>query len=116
MDYRGRVLLLELCEGEAGPGLPIPIENARTMMGDLVLAGVLDVIAGLVIGRPYQHTDEMRAEWEKVVLGFCEGIGFPIVVDVDVGHTDPLLTIPLDALVRMDSEKDEIVVEEAAVM
>ena len=85
-------------------------------MWDLVLAGVLDVITGLVIGRPYRHTDEMRAEWEEVVLGVCEGRGFPIVVDVDVGHTDPLLTIPLDALVRMDSERDEIVVEEAAVV
>ena len=115
VDYRGRILLLELCEAEAGPDIPIPIASVRAMMGDLVLAGVLDVIVGLVIGRPYQHTDEMRKEWEKVVLDVCEGRGFPIVVDVDVGHTHPMLTIPLDAMVRIDSGRNEIVVEEAAV-
>ncbi|MCJ1227276.1 hypothetical protein MMC12_003931 [Toensbergia leucococca] len=115
VNYYGRILLLELPEGDAGPGKPTPVENARLMMSDLVNAGVLGVIKGLVIGRPYMYDEEMRETLEKVVLDVLVGTDCPILADVDVGHTDPILTIPLDALVKLDSERDEFVVEETAV-
>jgi muramoyltetrapeptide carboxypeptidase LdcA involved in peptidoglycan recycling len=68
---------------------------------------VWDDITGLILGRPYRHTEEQAAEWERTVLEITEGYDFPILAGVDVGHTDPMLTVPLDALCRLDSEKDE---------
>jgi muramoyltetrapeptide carboxypeptidase LdcA involved in peptidoglycan recycling len=45
----------------------------------------------------------------------CYGTTFPILFNVDIGHTDPILTIPMNAEVRLDSEGDEFVVLEAGV-
>jgi len=51
-----------------------------------------------------------------VLLDQCWGMeGVPILANVDSGHTDPMVTLPLDGLVRLDSRRDEFVVLESAV-
>lgn len=115
VDYRGRILLLELPEGVADEPGPWPLELARWNLGDLATRGVWDGVAGVVLGRPYRHTPAETAEWEAMVLEVTEGYEFPILAGVDVGHTDPMLTMPLDALCCLDSEKDEWAVMETAV-
>ncbi|KAJ5176633.1 peptidase u61 ld-carboxypeptidase a protein [Penicillium canariense] len=106
VSYKGRILLLELPEG-LQPDSPWPLELVRWNLADLGTRGVWDDITGLILGRPYRHTEEQAAEWEKTVLEITEGYDFPILAGVDVGHTDPMLTVPLDALCQLDSEKDE---------
>lgn len=114
VSYRGRILFLELPEGME-PDAPWPLDLARWNLADLGTRGVWDDITGLVLGRPYKHTEEQRAEWEKMVLEITEGYEFPILANVDVGHTDPMLTLPLDALCRLDSDKDEWAILESGV-
>jgi len=46
----------------------------------------------------------------------CYGTDFPILIGVDVGHSDPILTIPLNAMVSLSSEKDEFAIVEPAVL
>jgi len=60
--------------------------------------------------------DGQKVELKKMVLDQCRGTEFPILFDVDIGHTDPILTIPLNALARLDSEGDEFAVLEAGVV
>ncbi|OAA75575.1 Peptidase S66, LD-carboxypeptidase A [Akanthomyces lecanii RCEF 1005] len=114
VDYKGRILLLELPEGIAAASA-WPLDLARWNLGDLGTRGVWDAIAGLVLGRPYRHTPEETAQWESMVLEVTEGYSFPILAGVDVGHTDPMLTLPLDAQCSLDSEKDEWAILETAV-
>ncbi|OAQ65359.1 peptidase u61 ld-carboxypeptidase a protein [Pochonia chlamydosporia 170] len=114
VSYKGRILLLELPEGME-PSSPWPLELVRWNLADLGTRGVWDDITGLVLGRPYRHTAEQTAEWEKMVLELTEGYEFPILAGVDVGHTDPMLTVPLDALCTLDSERDEWVILERGV-
>lgn len=102
-EYEGRVLVLETPEGEK-PGTPYLLDAARTAVADLRNAGVLEVIAGLVVGRPYMYNEAMTAAFEKMLFDQCYGTGFPILVNIDTGHTDPMLTLPLDALVSLDSD------------
>ncbi len=114
VDYEGRILLLELPEGLAEASA-WPLELVRWNLGDLGTRGVWDAIAGLVLGRPYRHTPEETAQWEAMVLEVTEGYDFPILAGVDVGHTDPMLTLPLDAMCSLDSEKDEWAILETVV-
>lgn len=114
VSYRDRILLLELPEGTE-VATAWPLELARWNLGDLGTRGVWDGIVGLVLGRPYRHTPEQTREWEAMVLEVTEGYDFPILAGVDVGHTDPMLTLPLDALCSLDSEKDEWAILETAV-
>ena len=105
-DYTGRVLLLELPEGDK-PGTPFSLDAARSAMADLRNAGILEKIAGMVIGRPYMYDDKMTAVFEKWIVDQSYGLEIPILANVDTGHSDPMLTLPLDAMVSLDSEADE---------
>ena len=40
----------------------------------------------------------------------------PIVSNMDFGHTDPMMVLPLGLLLRIDSERRELSILEAAVV
>ena len=100
--------------GDSGTG-PFLTVKSRVLMADLVNMGVIGKISGLVLGRPFAHDEKMRREFEEAMLDQCDGTDFPILANVDVGHTTPMVTIPLNAMVRLNSEKDEFTVLEAGV-
>jgi len=114
-SYHNTILILENPEGEIFNG-PFPYEKTRSAFADLANMGMFEQISGLVIGRPYKYDDGQKVELKKMVLDQCRGTEFPILFDVDIGHTDPILTIPLNALARLDSEGDEFAVLEAGVV
>jgi muramoyltetrapeptide carboxypeptidase len=114
-SYDGRILILETPEGESPSG-PLPYEQTRSLVADLVNLGVFNVISGLVIGRPYKYNEQQEKEFKQMILDQCHGTNFPILYNVDLGHTDPILTIPLNAMASLDSEKDEFAILEAAVV
>lgn len=113
-SYSGCILFLENPEGEVFNG-PLPYEQTRSLMADLVNLGIFEEIAGLVIGRPYKYDEKQMEEFKQMVLDQCYGTDFPILFNVDIGHTDPMLTIPLNALASLDSERDEFAVLESGV-
>ncbi|GKT40021.1 putative cardiolipin-specific deacylase, mitochondrial [Colletotrichum spaethianum] len=121
-DWRGRILFLEsaMAEGDLTKGNPLA--RVQQAVADLAARGVFDELAGLVIGRPYGYnTDKQRAEYAAVFRGLlCYGRladrKFPILMNVDVGHTSPMVTLPMDALAVLDSDKDEFAITEAAVI
>lgn len=85
-------------------------------MADLVNAGVIDEISGLVIGRPYGYDEKMREDFAQLIADQCYGTTFPILLNVDIRHTAPILTLPMNALVRIDSSRDEFSVLEPGVL
>ena len=103
-EYRGKILFVETPEGPRAPDDLFTVEMARLALCDLRNAGVLDGIVGLVVGRPLFYDAEMRSELEKMVVEQTEGLEMPILANVDIGHTSPQLTIPLNALSRLDSD------------
>ncbi|KAJ3159816.1 hypothetical protein HDU86_001468 [Geranomyces michiganensis] len=113
-NWEGRILLIELPEGGEGP-TPHPLEYARANLVDLANAGLLPKIAGVVVGRPYAYTHEMWNQWDGILKDVLEGYGIPVLTNVDVGHTDPILTLPLDVMVRLDSTTDVFEVLEPGV-
>jgi muramoyltetrapeptide carboxypeptidase LdcA involved in peptidoglycan recycling len=125
-EMDGKILLLENPEGERPDG-PLPMEQTRSLMGDLVNLGAFEQIVGLVIGRPTGYAGEEMRQYEKMVLNMCSGVAlegvkqgeegsFPVLAGVDVGHTDPLLTVPLGALMRLDAERNLWEILEPGVM
>jgi muramoyltetrapeptide carboxypeptidase len=105
-DYQGRILLLENPMGEKMTD-PLPLDVTRADMADLVNLGVFEKICGLVIGRPFGYDEEMKKKFKQMMLDQCYGTDFPILMDVDVGHTNPIVTVPLNAMVGLDLERDE---------
>lgn len=98
------------------PDLATPLDFVRSNLADLVNAGIFDCVIGLVLGRPYGYDEDMNQEFEQVVLEQCHGTDFPILARVDFGHTDPMLTIPMNALVKLNSDENRLEVLEPAVV
>ncbi|KAI0869592.1 peptidase family S66 [Hypoxylon argillaceum] len=121
-DWRGRVVFVETAIGDDGVG-GNPLGRVRAGLADLIAQGVFEDVAGLVVGRPFgYHEPEMRERYVGVIRDlFCDGpLGekdtFPILFNVDFGHTSPMVTLPYDTLVSLDSEKDEFAILESAVV
>ncbi|KEQ94217.1 hypothetical protein AUEXF2481DRAFT_41396 [Aureobasidium subglaciale EXF-2481] len=118
-DYKDKILILELPEGEH-PGEPYLLYAARTAMAHLETSGVLRVIAGMIVGRPYMYDEKATEDFERMILDQCDGMEFPILAGVDTGHSDPMLTLPLDVMVALDSsagvDEQFVILEEAVTM
>ncbi|EFQ28766.1 LD-carboxypeptidase [Colletotrichum graminicola] len=121
-DWRGRILFLESATGEGDQTKGNPLGRVQQAVADLAARGVFDELAGLVIGRPYGYnTGKERARYAAAFRGLlCHGRladrKFPILMNVDVSHTSPKVTLPMDALAVLDSDKNELAITEAAVL
>lgn len=120
-DWRGRIVFLETAMGDdedAGN----PLGRVRAGLADLIAGGVFEDVAGLVVGRPFGYdSEEARQEYAALITGLlCEGRlrdkKFPILFNVDIGHTTPMVTLPFDALAVLDSEQDLFAVVEPGVI
>ena len=83
--------------------------------------GILEGLGGILLGRPGGGVDpDTFREYEDAV---CQTVreeyglkDLPIVTNMDFGHTDPMFVIPIGMKVRIDSAKQEISIDEAAVI
>ncbi|KAG8622954.1 hypothetical protein KVT40_007930 [Elsinoe batatas] len=105
-DYTDCVLLLETPEADHRPDAPMSLAMVRKSLTDLRNARILSVIAGLVVGRPFMYDAKMRDDFHRVVLDACRGASYPILVDIDIGHTHPAMTLPLGSTVALDTGRD----------
>lgn len=115
-DLTDAVLVLETSE-EAPP----PVVLTR-FLRSLALTGELTRLAGIVLGRPgganldpAEHTtydDALLA----VVRGEAGDHDVPVVTGVDVGHTDPMWTVPQGVELEVDSETRRLTFLEAGVV
>ncbi len=118
-DWCDRIVFLETAVSEADD-----LGAVRTAFADLIAQGVFDAAAGLVVGRPFGYdSKEAREEYAQVITSLlCDthhgplaGNRFPILFNVDIGHTTPMVTLPIGALAVLDSETDEFAILEAGV-
>ena len=120
-SWVGKMLFVETSMADGNSDLPYPLYRIRESFTDLALAGVLGQVSGVVIGRGYRYDQTMQDEVARVVSEVFETIvwgdkptpEFPILMNVDFGHTSPLLTLPYGALAELDSSKDEFSILEA---
>jgi muramoyltetrapeptide carboxypeptidase len=112
LDLTGAVLVLEPSENcFVDVTSPSFIDAHLT---DLARLGVFDQIAALVFGRPYGYRDEdLPVLWE-LVAGHTARSGVPVLANVDCGHTDPMLTLPLGSRARVDAGAGEFRLLESA--
>jgi muramoyltetrapeptide carboxypeptidase len=90
---KGNILFLE-DTGEA----PYRVDR---FFSQLRLAGILDEVAGLVIGS-FDKTDVQQVD--KVVREYCSGLKCPVVLNFPVGHTMFNATLPHGALAELDAD------------
>lgn len=89
-------------------------ENAdffERAISSLYIHGVFDKISGLIFGKAKGYNDIGSGKRELDILFEVIGVpSFPILVDVDCGHTVPIMTLPIGAEIEMDADKKTITV------
>ncbi|WP_329172849.1 S66 peptidase family protein [Streptomyces sp. NBC_01477] len=94
-SFDGAVLFWETCESN-----PALLERALTQLD---AAGVTARPAGMVVGRSFRAPDGFEEQLRATVAARYGGRGFPVLAGVDLGHTDPMLTLPVGVPARLDA-------------
>ena len=114
-DLQGAVLFLETSEEAPPPSFLTRFVRCVAAMG------ILEGLAGILLGRPgggvdpdtFHEYDDALCKTVREEHGLND---MPIVTNMDFGHTDPMFVIPIGMKVRIDSAKQEIAIDEAAVV
>ncbi|MCH8295794.1 LD-carboxypeptidase, partial [Candidatus Poribacteria bacterium] len=77
--------------------------------------GLFDQIAGLVVGKINELSEEEEKLFEALILEYTETWKFPILTQVDFGHTAPILILPIGIQASLNSELDQFRLDESAV-
>ncbi len=106
---KGRIFVIEEDESE----------NSRTLdrfFTQLRQMGVYDEIAGMIVGRFSSSVKLSPSDSLDMILDDAlRGYRFPVITEIDFGHTDPLLTLPMGVRARMSTKPLKIELLEAAV-
>ncbi len=101
-SFKNSMIFLETPEGEK-PGKFYPIEKVDANLSQLIEIGIFDKAKGLILGVPYQYTEKMKKEFYQLILKRLKDFDFPILANVNFGHTDPIITIPYGSTGILDS-------------
>ncbi|MBT8462197.1 MAG: LD-carboxypeptidase, partial [Gemmatimonadetes bacterium] len=103
------ILFLETSEEKPSPA------QVDGILMDYDNMGVLDEISGLLVGRPMYYSDDEKAALREVIRERTARYSFPVVTDMDFGHTAPQFTLPIGVSARIDSDTEAFEVLESAV-
>lgn len=78
--------------------------------------GVLGRLAGMLVGRPLGYNDDGKAKLRAVIQERTQRYAFPIVTDMDFGHTAPQFTLPIGVRANLDSSTRTFAIVESAVI
>ena len=114
-DLYSAVLFLETSEEAPPPSFLTRFVRCLAAMG------ILEGLSGMLLGRPGGSVEP--ATFHEYAAALCKAVreeyglnDMPIVTNMDFGHTDPMFVLPIGTKVRIDSAKQEIIVDEAAVI
>jgi muramoyltetrapeptide carboxypeptidase len=105
-DFDDSIFFWEISESESDFTKGERPENIDAYLTDLELSGLFKKIKGMIIGRPFGYTSQQIELLKKIIGIRTKDYDFPIIFSVDIGHTDPMLTVPLGTRVKLDSEEN----------
>ena len=100
-DWKGKLLLLETSESDMQP------ELLTALLRNLQAQGILQVLAGILVGKPaYREREESyKAVFRQVIAGEAGLPELPILWNVNAGHAYPTGVFPLGLQYELDCER-----------
>ncbi len=108
-DWEGAILFIETSEEKPSP------ETVDGILMDYQNMGVFESLAGLIVGRPTRYSPEEKQRLRQRILERTQHYTFPIITDMDFGHTAPQFTIPIGCQARIDTYEQSFETLESAV-
>ncbi len=108
-DWENAIFFFETSEEKPSP------ETVDGILMDYQNMGILEKLSGLIVGRPMSYSDDEKQALRNCILERTRGYSFPIITDMDFGHTAPQITIPLGCMARIDSTPKSFAIIESGV-
>lgn len=109
--FNDAVLFFETSEEKPPP------ERVGYMLRNYGVAGILARASALLMGRPKDYgaaeVEKLHKTLTAVIAGEFGRSDMPIITNVDIGHTDPKLIIPIGGRVRVDATLKRITLTES---
>lgn len=114
-QWKGAILFLESSEEAPSP------EAVKRMLRSIDAAGALRLLNGILVGRPGGANNPAPfADYDKAILQAVREeaglVNIPIVTQMDFGHTDPMMTMPLGVEAEIDCLSKKFSICENAVV
>ena len=106
----GPILFLETSEEEPNQ------ERVDGILMNYENTGAYEQLRGLLFGRPYSYAPDEREQLHAVILERTEGYDFPVVADIEFGHTSPVFTLLVDCRAAIDAGPERFEIIEPAVV
>ena len=87
---------------ETGEEKPLP-ETVDGFLMDYDNMGVLAKLKGLLVGRPMGYSAVEKQSLHEIILERTRPFNFPIIAEMDFGHTSPQVTLPIGCQARIES-------------
>lgn len=84
----------------------LSIDYLDSYLSDLDNLNVFEKIKGLIVGRPFHYSGEDNNALKDLLLKYTDGKDYPILMNVNLGHTDPITTLQYGSEITLDSDKD----------
>lgn len=111
--WDGAILFYETSEEAPSDG------QVLRWMRNYAAQGILSGISGIPLGRPGGPlSEEQRRAQERAVLRVLDEAelkDLPVIADLDIGHTDPILTLPYGATARIECNPPSVIILDAGV-
>ena len=88
------------------------------LLCQLKMVGVFDQIRGMIVGRTNPNEYEVYSKelgLQEIIQESTREYDFPIIAEMDFGHTDPMFTIPYGVEAVINTEEVEFSIMESAV-
>jgi muramoyltetrapeptide carboxypeptidase LdcA involved in peptidoglycan recycling len=108
-DWRDAIFFFETTEEKPSP------ETVDGILMDYQNMGVLEQLQGLIVGRAMAYTPAEKQRLRERILERTQRYDFPIVTDLDFGHTAPQFTLPIGCQARVDGDRHVFEILEPAV-
>lgn len=98
-----KILFLETSEEKPS------VDQVKYMLRNYGIQGIFDQISALLFGRPIYYNNEEKGELEeailKIVVHEFGAKKLPIITNIDFGHTDPQLIMPIGMSMEINIPK-----------
>jgi muramoyltetrapeptide carboxypeptidase LdcA involved in peptidoglycan recycling len=98
-NWDDAILFLETSEEKPAP------ETVDSMLMDYQNMGVFGKLKGLLMGRPMRYSAAEKQHLRERILERTQQFDFPVISDMDFGHTAPQFTIPIGCRARINTDQ-----------
>ena len=110
IDPKDKIFFIDIPEGHnLGEGLSI--SELDSYLADLDNIGVFKSIKGLIVGRPFNYNKEQHNELILIINYYTKDTNYPILFNANIGHSDPIITLPMMSRVILDSKNNKFIIK-----